>query len=241
MDLMDIYTPGTIGTPPNMVFFKKFLHWLPISEFRVVYGGKHTILLHKQSGKRVCKVTKEPNESYSLRRAVLYLVLKFNGIGGKEIEEWSSRFINYANLRMRAEFENAFLKWLLEFGFQESYDLDQIDDILKRIYYRGAGCSCFDGFLYFLCWDMFGIAEEQIDELISSAVCSEKPKTMKLEGKQDTLLNTLQTHSFDYDVNKVETKEEPLDGLEFLNRLKKIFEILSRVNTELKEMAKNDE
>ena len=191
-------------------FLKKYLtELIPISEFRVVYGGNHTVLLNKRSGRRVCQVVKDDDDINSLPRAVLYLVLKFKGLGGKQIQDWSKVFIGYSTRKWKTSFEHEFLRWLLEYGAKEHYTASEVNDILNTIYFHPNTPTSLDAFLFFLCEDRFGIAADEIHELISSAVCSEKPKDKNRVPFND--LTSGKTDSFGIDVIKLNPEDERLE------------------------------
>ena len=214
----------------TVILDQKKFKFIALSDCRVVYGGGHTVLLDKISGKRLCHVQRDEQDENSLPRAVLYLVLKFKGIGGSVIQEWSSQFMQYAQLKMKREFEIEFMKWLLEFGAKPHYTRTEAEDIMNRIYYREGNGNCFDAFLYFLCEDRFSIKAEEISNLIFYATCSEK-KTLEddeiailyADDKEFIRIKKLadkEVNSFNLEVNKI-LSDEPEERSRKSKRVKK--------------------
>ena len=161
-----------------------------VGHLKIVYGGKHTVLINKFTRKRICKVTREDNEPDSLVRATLYLLLKWYGIGGKQIQEWADKWMLYVTLHMRAEFDAAFLKWMIQNAW-DLYTEEEINDILNSIYDSWPECKI-DRFMLFLVHDRMGITRDDIFELVHNAICSEKMKEESfgeklLKGKIDSI------------------------------------------------------
>ena len=145
------------------IFAKKRLSEL----YRVVYGGKYTILLDNYTGERLDKVTREESVKPNLYKAVLYLLLRFRGVYGSEIERYFKNTPwTYIGL----------MEYLLEFGFKNSYIHSEVLRLHELI---EAEQDPEVGFLYILAYDRFGYTKDEIDELVKNATCSEKTSTKR--------------------------------------------------------------
>jgi len=135
--------------------------------YRVVYGGKYTILLDNYTGERLDKVTREDNVRPNIYKAVLYLLLRYRGVYGTEIERYLGKTPwTYTGL----------MEYLLEFGFRPNYTHE---DVLKLHELIEAEHDPEVGFLYILAYDRFGYTKDEIDELVKNATCSEKTSTKR--------------------------------------------------------------
>lgn len=150
------------------IFEKKRLSEL----YRVVYGGNYTILLDNYTGDRLEKVTREKTVKPNLYKAVLYLLLRFRGVYGSEIEKY---------LKNTPWTYMGLMEYLLEFGFKNSY---KHDEVLKLHALIEAEQDPEVGFLYILAYDRFGYTKDEIDELVKNAICSEKVSTKRRKCKK---------------------------------------------------------
>lgn len=205
---------------------------------RIVYGGGHTILINKKTGKRLCMVTRDKDDPEDLTRAVLYLLLKYKGLGGSKIHEWSSSMLVWVMLRMWYNFERDFLYWLLDNAYH-SYSSNEADEIIHTIYYHKDSSNSLNSFLYFLCKDRYGIKREDIDALISEATCSEKQKPANRLCTMDELTSG-KTNSFDLEVNKIFDEIKKVSSTEeylamTLKNLKDICQVLKEIIRQIDE------
>lgn len=137
--------------------------------YRVVYGGNYTILLdnYTGTGERLEKVTREDGVRPNIYKAVLYLLLRYRGVYGTEIERYLEKTPwTYTGL----------MEYLLEFGFRSNYTHE---DVLKLHELVEAEQDPEVGFLYILAYDRFGYTKDEIDELVKNATCSEKTSTKR--------------------------------------------------------------
>lgn len=145
------------------IFEKKRLSDL----YRVVYGGNYTILLDNYTGDRLDKVTREKTVKPNLYKAVLYLLLRFRGVYGTEIERYLKNTPwTYLGL----------MEYLLEFGFKNNYTHTEVLKLHELIEVEQDPEV---GFLYVLAYDRFGYTKDEIDELVKNAICSEKASTKR--------------------------------------------------------------
>lgn len=173
--------------PINKVYMAMHLRML-----RVVYGGDYTILLDKKTGDRICRVKREKTERPNLTKAILYLLLKSEGIYGREIQGY---FDNYCYSYM------GLMEYLLEYGSKSSYSRDDLRRYKEMIDNEDDDEL---GFLYVLIYDRFGINKEDIDILVKEAICSETDKTKLRKLKK----RKIKKHSKVVKKNSVESREE---------------------------------
>lgn len=152
---------------------KKIFTPKPLSElYRVVYGGDRTILIDNKTGDRLEMVTREKKEYNNLYKAVLYLLLKYRGVYGSEIERFLFKTPwTYIGL----------MEYLLEFGYRNKYTHE---DVMKLHELVEAEEDPEVGFLYILAYDRFRYTKKEIDELVKNATCSEKTSTKRRKCKK---------------------------------------------------------
>lgn len=147
---------------------KRYLY----ENYRVVYGGRYTILLNKRTKERVCMVTRERGVKNNLYKAVLYLVARSRGVYGTEIQSYiDNGSTTYFGL----------LEYLLEFGYHRHYTKEELSRYDKIVHNEQ---DLEVGFLYVLLIDRFGYTKEELDKLVEEAVCSETTKTQLRMAKR---------------------------------------------------------
>lgn len=140
--------------------------------YRVVYGGKYTVLLDKYTGERLAMVTREDGKKNNLYEAVLFLLARFRGVYGTEIDRYiKSGCTTYIGL----------MQYLLEFGFASKYTPEDVKKLHKIIEDEE---NPEIGFLYLMLYDRFKYKKDQIDELVKEATCSEKISTKRRKCKK---------------------------------------------------------
>ena len=163
----------------------------PLSEsYRIVYGGDVTVLISRIIPKcRIALVRREKGVKNDLEKAVLYLLLKRKQIGGNEF--WKTYVDDYwvgYDVRKKVDIsdpvvQNKIYRMILNMNLFPGI-MKTEDFVWDHIFALFRDSKDLETALLRLACGTNKYDQDEIDELINNATCSEKEKTILRKAKK---------------------------------------------------------
>lgn len=176
----------------NIAYYIENRRMRTLSEsYRIVYGGDVTVLISKIIPKwRIAMVTREKGVKNDLEKAVLYLLLKERELGGNEF--WKTYVDAYwvgYDVRKKVDIsdpvvQNIILKMVLYMNLYSRYRKTE-EFVWAYIFPLFRDSKDLEtALLRLACGGAYNFKQDEIDELINNATCSEKEKTILRKAKK---------------------------------------------------------